>query len=224
MKVQINSDKQVTVGTELMNNVKAEVERAFERFSNQITRVEVHLSDLNSSKRGVKDKRCMLEVRPAGKRPVSVDDRGATVQQAVKGAAGKMKRLLQSSLGRAAHQTSRASLYAGKRALRSSTGTLAKLGRIQATLAELFDHSGEESPQFERHVRAATDALQKARLLVETNQERASGPRPAKAPAAKRARVSPQKASATAEKVPANGRSPKRKGVYQARRKSWPKR
>ena len=173
----------------------------------------MHLSDLNSAKRGIMDKRCLLEARPAGKKPVSTDHEDVTVEKAVKGAAGKMKRLLQTAFSREAHGTSRASLQAGKRTL-SATGTLQKLGRIEATLTELFDSSTTESPQFERHVRAATEALHKARMLIQTNGEGEAKPQ-------KLARLGPKKAAA---KAAASGRTPKRKGIFQARRKSWPQR
>ncbi|MDQ2711435.1 MAG: HPF/RaiA family ribosome-associated protein [Acidobacteriota bacterium] len=223
MKIQINSDKQIAVNRELLSSVEAEVKRALERFESQFTRVEIHLSDLNGNKPGIIDKRCLLEVRPAGKQPVSVDQKAATVEQAVKGAVGKMKRLLQNSFGKAAHQTSRASLSAGKRTMRSA-GKLQNLRRIEATLSEISNQSSEESPQFERHVRAATDALHKARLLIEANLDKADEPAPPRVAAAERAKVAPKRASRTAAKASVDGRSPKKKGTYRARRKSWPKR
>ncbi len=212
MKIQINSDKQIAVNPQLLSSVEAEVKGALERFERQLTRVEIHLSDLNGNKPGIVDKRCLLEVRPAGKPPVSVDQKAATVGQAVKGAAGKMKRLLQTSFGKAAHQTSRASLGAGKRTMRSA-GKLQKLGRIEATLSEISQQSSEESPQFEKHVKAATEALHKARLLIEANVQKADERAPAKVAVTKRS-----------ARVSVDGRSPKKKGIYRARRKSWPKR
>ncbi len=223
MKVQLNSDKQISLSPELSDAVEAAVKRALERFESQLTRVEVHLSDLNSNKPGLKDKRCLLEARPAGQKPVSTDHESSTIEQAVSGAAGKMKRLLETSFGKAAHQTSRASLRAGKRAI-SSPRTLDKFDRIEATLSELAGQSDEESPEFERHVRTATAALEKARLLVEAQQEKKDEPRSAKAAVSKRAGVSTKGAGSAAGRVSVNGRSPKKKGIYRARRKSWPKR
>jgi Sigma 54 modulation protein / S30EA ribosomal protein len=193
MKLQINSDKQVTVGPELSGFVQAEIERALERFKSQLTRVEVHLSDLNSSKPGMMDKRCLLEVRPAGKKPVSVDHVAGTVEQAVRGAASRMKRLLQTSSGKAAKQSSRGSLRAAKRAV-DSGGSLEKLDRIKATLAKAASQPGTESP--------------------------AKKARPAKAAVPKRTRIAPKKAAAASETTSAGGRGPEKKGIYQARRKA----
>jgi hypothetical protein len=56
--------------------MEAVVRDSLDRFSEQITRVEVHLSDQNSDKKfGNEDKRCLLEARLAGLQPISVSDR-----------------------------------------------------------------------------------------------------------------------------------------------------
>jgi hypothetical protein len=63
--------------------------------------VEVHLSDENSDKKsGVDDMRCLLEARLAGLQPIAVSHEAATLQGAVHGAAEKLKRSLDSTLGR----------------------------------------------------------------------------------------------------------------------------
>jgi ribosome-associated translation inhibitor RaiA len=81
--------------------VEAVVRHALDRFGAQITRVEVHPSDENSDKMfGAEDKRCLLEARLAGLRPISVRYQAATLEQAVDGAVEKLKRSLDSTLGR----------------------------------------------------------------------------------------------------------------------------
>jgi hypothetical protein len=100
MQIQINADKTITLDIELARFVKAEITRALGRFESQLTRVEVHLSDVNSHKPGLHDKRCQIEARPTGRKPVSVNTQTATVEEAVQGAANKMKRLLMSAFGR----------------------------------------------------------------------------------------------------------------------------
>jgi len=117
MKVQINSDKQVVVDAELSSFIETAVRRTLGRFEKQLTRLEVHLSDLNSSsKRGLRDKRCLLEARPAGQKPVSVAFETGSLEQSVRGAAGKMKRLLETSLGKSSGQTPQRSVRQAKRA------------------------------------------------------------------------------------------------------------
>lgn len=101
MKVQINTDSNIEGHDELVQLVEAVVRSALDRFSEQITRVEVHLSDENSDKKfGTDDKRCLLEARLAGLQPIAVSHQAATLEQAVDGAAEKLKRSLDSTLGR----------------------------------------------------------------------------------------------------------------------------
>ncbi len=100
MKIQLNTDVHIEGNEALAAQVGATVEQALERFSAHVTRVEVHLSDENGGKRGPHDQRCMLEARLEGRQPVAVTDHAATVEQAVHGAAQKLARLLDSTLGR----------------------------------------------------------------------------------------------------------------------------
>lgn len=100
MKIQLNTDVNIN-GTEgLAAKVAATIEQALERFSEHVTRVEVHLSDENGDKSGQHDQRCMLEARLKGRQPVAVTDHAATLEQAVHGAAQKLAHLLDSTLGR----------------------------------------------------------------------------------------------------------------------------
>jgi len=87
MKIQLNTDVHIDGTEALAAQVSATVDEALERFSEHITRVEVHLSDENGGKSGQQDQRCVLEARLEGR-------------QAVHGAAHKLARLLDSTLGR----------------------------------------------------------------------------------------------------------------------------
>ena len=100
MKIQINTDRNVDGHEAWAHEVEATIESALARFGEQLTRVEVHVSDVNSDKFGTADKRCMLEARLAGLQPIAVTDEAATVDEAIQGAAGKLVRTLDSTLGR----------------------------------------------------------------------------------------------------------------------------
>ncbi len=100
MKIQVNSDKEVRTDAEFQRFAKETVGRTLQRFEKQLTRVEVHLSDVNSTKPGPRDKRCLLEARPARQKPVSVTQTASTVERALQGAARKMSRLLTTSFGK----------------------------------------------------------------------------------------------------------------------------
>ena len=99
MKIQINTDNNIEGSNELTQQTQAVVESTLERFAEHITRVEVHLSDENSDKGGA-DKRCVMEARLEGMQPVAVTDQAENMEQAVNGAADKLKRLLDHELGR----------------------------------------------------------------------------------------------------------------------------
>jgi Sigma 54 modulation protein / S30EA ribosomal protein len=81
------------------------VRGALDHFSNRITRVEVHLSDQNSDKKpGTADMRCLLEARLAGLQPIAVSHQATTLEQAIEGAAEKLKHSLDTVLGRLGHR------------------------------------------------------------------------------------------------------------------------
>lgn len=100
MKIELNTDVHIDGTEALAAHVSATVEQALKHFSEHITRVEVHLSDENAGKSGPNDQRCMLEARLEGRQPVVVTDQAATLERAVHGAAQKLARLLDSTLGR----------------------------------------------------------------------------------------------------------------------------
>jgi len=98
MQIQINTDHNIEGHQALAAHVSGVVESALSQISDHITRLEVHLSDENSHKVGPNDKRCALEARLEGRRPVAVTHQAATLDQAVNGAAEKLTRLVMSGL------------------------------------------------------------------------------------------------------------------------------
>ncbi len=100
MHLQTNTDRNVQASESLAAQVEAVVIGALGRFVDQVTRVEVHLSDENGARSGADDKRCMMEARHGGRPPSAVTHRAATVEQEMDGAAGKLARSIESSLAR----------------------------------------------------------------------------------------------------------------------------
>jgi hypothetical protein len=99
MQIQINIDDNLE-DSDKLGQIETEIGAALSRFSNQLTRLEIHLSDVNAGKSSGADKRCMLAARPAGQQPVAVTHRAATLGQACSGAVQKLKNLLESQFGR----------------------------------------------------------------------------------------------------------------------------
>ena len=104
MQIQVNTDSNIEGREKLIAHVRSVVESALNRFSDRITRVEVHLSDQNGDRSGQDDKRCMMEARLKGRQPTAVTHDAATLQQAVDGAADRIQRSIESALGRLQHQ------------------------------------------------------------------------------------------------------------------------
>lgn len=99
MRVLVNSDNSVQIPEGLAGEITATLENAMRLFADDITRIEVHLGDINAQKGGV-DKRCLLEARLAAIQPIAVDHHAGTLQQAFEGALGKLQRALQSTVGK----------------------------------------------------------------------------------------------------------------------------
>jgi hypothetical protein len=101
MQIQVNSDKSITHDASLEDHVKTVVQDTLGRFGEQLSRVEVHLGDINGShKSGGADKRCMMEARVAGLPPIAVTDHADSVHQSIAGASGKLQRALDTAIGK----------------------------------------------------------------------------------------------------------------------------
>ena len=107
MQIQINTDHNIELHESLAAEINTVVESALSRFSDHISRLEVHLSDENSdNKVGHDDMRCMMEARLEGRQPIAVTHQAASLNQAVDSAADKLARLIENTLGRLHEQRS----------------------------------------------------------------------------------------------------------------------
>lgn len=97
MQVEVRSDKPVTDATQAM--VAAAVESGLKRHANRLTRAEVHLKNIGGEG-PAKPFDCRIEVRPAGREPVFAHHEAVDLEQAAKGAAEKLDRLLASLFGK----------------------------------------------------------------------------------------------------------------------------
>lgn len=101
MQIQLNTDKNITGSDSLQEKVENIIKHELKHVADEVTRIEVHLNDVNTKKGGLDDKRCMLEARIAGMQPVSTEHRAETVDMAVKGAAEQLTRALKTALAKA---------------------------------------------------------------------------------------------------------------------------
>lgn len=90
MKIQFNTDKNIAGNDRTAEYLSTMITESLQRFSENITRVEVHLSDENSKKEVGDDKRCLLEARVEGMQPIAVTNHSDTIQKSVSGALDKL--------------------------------------------------------------------------------------------------------------------------------------
>jgi len=100
MQIQINSDHHVSASPQVAARIQELLRGTLERYSDRITRVEVHLNDLNSTKGGNSDKRCLMEARLSGLGPVDVNHEADVLEIAIDGAMEKLERAIEHKLGR----------------------------------------------------------------------------------------------------------------------------
>ncbi|MGD9633747.1 MAG: HPF/RaiA family ribosome-associated protein [Pirellulales bacterium] len=109
MQVQVRTDNNINGSAGLIEDIESELSDMLDRFGNQITRVEVHLRDLDGPKKTGDDKSCLLEARIAGRQPLVVSHEAATVRQAIDGASQKLERALDNLLGKLSDRKGRES-------------------------------------------------------------------------------------------------------------------
>ncbi|ESQ17301.1 MAG TPA: hypothetical protein DDY29_00610 [Rhodobacteraceae bacterium] len=102
MHIEVSTDNSIDGSENLTSQIRDLVRHELANMEKHITRLEVHLSDSNADKTGPDDMHCMLEARIEGLQPTAVKETAATVEQATKGAAAKMKNALESILGKRA--------------------------------------------------------------------------------------------------------------------------
>jgi len=100
MTIQLNTDKNLNIREQFGEKLETLLSEELSRYSEQITRLEVHFSDENGSKNGIKDKRCMLEARLEGLQPIAVKGMADTYEIALNSAIDKLKTVLDTTMGR----------------------------------------------------------------------------------------------------------------------------
>jgi ribosome-associated translation inhibitor RaiA len=100
LQIQVNTDRNIEGHEALAEHVRTTVSHALRYLEDEVTRVEVHLSDGDGSKKSDNDQRCLMEARMRGRQPIAVDNRANTIQEAVNGAAGKLARAIETTVGK----------------------------------------------------------------------------------------------------------------------------
>lgn len=104
MQVIIDKSRNIEGSEGLSTHISSVVEATLHPMRDHITRVEVHVSDENGPKGAKKTKpddiRCVMLARLQHHQPVSVSNHDASLHDSIHGAAHKLLRLVESTLGR----------------------------------------------------------------------------------------------------------------------------
>lgn len=99
MEILINTDSSIQGREEFADRLSGDIAKMLARAADHITRIEVHLS-VEGGKHGHDDKRCLMEARLEGHQPIAVTEHSQSIDKAVHGACEKMRRLIDTTMGR----------------------------------------------------------------------------------------------------------------------------
>lgn len=100
MQFQLNTDANIQGDNRLAEVAEGIVTDALGHLTSRLTRIEVHLADVNAAKGGADDIHCTIEARPKGMQPQIVTHSDANVDAALRGGAKKIRSLLDSEFGK----------------------------------------------------------------------------------------------------------------------------
>ena len=100
MIVQFNTDKNIAGGERHRAYFNSMIETELQRYSDHITRVEMHVSSEKGEKEGLQDIKCLLEVRLKGRSPLVITNHSTREELAISGATDKLRNSLESILGK----------------------------------------------------------------------------------------------------------------------------
>ena len=100
MHVQVNTSNGIENKETLERWANEYLTEHLARFEQDVTAIEVQLTDENHVKGGGSDKRCMMEARIAGRAPVAVTNYAPNQDLAFRGAAEKLMHALDHTFGK----------------------------------------------------------------------------------------------------------------------------
>ena len=110
MQVQVNSNHTIHTGESMERWASTQLNDSLNRFKQDITSIDVHMSDENSDKISADHKRCMMEARLVNHEPVAVNHYASTIDEAFRGANAKLKHALEHAVGKLRDHRARQSI------------------------------------------------------------------------------------------------------------------
>ena len=100
MQFQFNSDSSVMGTDNVKERIEGMMREKLARFEDRLTRLEVHVRDVNAAKHGADDKECTIEARPRGGKPIGVHGKVDKVDDAARKAANTLAQRLERHFGK----------------------------------------------------------------------------------------------------------------------------
>ncbi len=107
MRVFVHTDQNIASDADEERRIEEHLANALGRFTEELTRVEVHLRDQSAGRSTGDDIHCLLEARPERQDPVTVSHQAATPAEALGGATQKLEALLARKFDRLAEKDRR---------------------------------------------------------------------------------------------------------------------
>ena len=98
MQILVNTGHNIKGGDLLIQYVKGLLDDSLNSFKDEVTRVEVHISDENGDKGGDDDLRCTMEARIRGLQPIAVTHNDENIDLAITGATDRITRSVRKTL------------------------------------------------------------------------------------------------------------------------------
>ena len=112
MQVFIQTDRHIALTEKQRERFEQDLAKAMGHFDARLTRIEAHLSDVNSARGGDNDKRCLIEARPSGRQPLAVNAEAEKIADAVHGSLEKLHRALETEIAKMRDKSNRETIRA----------------------------------------------------------------------------------------------------------------
>ena len=101
MQILLHADPKTDGSHQMAEHLQTVVSEAMTRFGERVTRVEAHLSDVDSQTKASGDSiHCTLQARLVGLEPVVVKNHAANAHEAIEGAVRKLRRAVETEVGK----------------------------------------------------------------------------------------------------------------------------
>ncbi|WP_448502249.1 HPF/RaiA family ribosome-associated protein [Sphingomonas sp.] len=100
MDFQFNSDNNIDGTADMATQAETRIRERLARFEGRLTRIEVHVRDIDGTNNGPDGIEASIEARPAGGQPMTVTDRASKPEAAVNGALQKLVARMDSEFGK----------------------------------------------------------------------------------------------------------------------------